>query len=516
MDSLIPGAPEEMVQEITGPPSTKLKKNVDSGRLYRGLFQLPLGGIRYIDGDGLRNPIRFQSRHNSTKNNEHTNSTRITMAEDLVQFRARLNGAAISTYILVMLIVPLKLWCRAAVSGWKGLGLDDYLCVLALACAKRLFLSMHVRYGAVPRSTCAGRRAALRGGGLSSFFVRRADFLCDITRHDQVYYSSFLLAVVFVEGKDSNLYWPVHRHGLGSIDFIFTCSPVSAQWDLTITDSKCISLGVVYVSGSTPNVITDWLILLAPIPYVARLHAPLAQRLVLASMFMLGCFVAIVSIIRLTILVGIPLSSSDVTYNTKEVIVWSTVEINIGLVSACLPSMKPALQLLRIDRLVPGVAGSPNQNQQQQQQRTPDAAAGLFPPTIGAAPSQRSKGPGGKKSKSGLGGIGRSRSRKTVGGGLFSSITGLTKLDDEEYYNEDSFQMIGQAHARHGKTEINVESSGRRSGGDHMSDDVEDESVTGNRREKHLEVDGGISVQKVWRVMRDEKRRSQRTSQCLD
>lgn len=231
---------------------------------------------------------------------------------------------------------------------------------------------------------------------------------------------------------------------------------------------------------------------------------------------MLGCFVAIVSIIRLTILVGIPLSSSDVTYNTKEVIVWSTVEINIGLVSACLPSMKPALQLLRIDRLVPGVAGSPNQNQQQQQQRTPDAAAGLFPPTIGAAPSQRSKGPGGKKSKSGLGGIGRSRSRKTVGGGLFSSITGLTKLDDEEYYNEDSFQMIGQAHARHGKTEINVESSGRRSDGDHVSDDDEDGSVTGNSRKKHLDVDGGISVQKVWRVMRDEKRRSQRTSQCLD
>lgn len=165
------------------------------------------------------------------------------MAEDLVQFRARLNGAAISTYVLVMLIVPLKLWCRAAVSGWKGLGLDDYLCVLALACANVFFylcmcgkffsdgtvqyqiwsISMetnyhYYRYGAVPRSTCAGRRAALRGGGLSSFFVRRADFLCDITRHDQVYYSSFLLAVVFVEGKDSNLYWPVHRHGLGSID----------------------------------------------------------------------------------------------------------------------------------------------------------------------------------------------------------------------------------------------------------------------------------------------------------
>lgn len=61
------------------------------------------------------------------------------MTETLEQFQARLTGAAISTYILVMFVVPLKLWCRASSSRWRSLGLDDYLCVAALACANAFF-----------------------------------------------------------------------------------------------------------------------------------------------------------------------------------------------------------------------------------------------------------------------------------------------------------------------------------------------------------------------------------------
>lgn len=40
--------------------------------------------------------------------------------------RANLDGSAISTYVLFMLIVPLKFWCRLQ-SGHKKLGWDDYL-----------------------------------------------------------------------------------------------------------------------------------------------------------------------------------------------------------------------------------------------------------------------------------------------------------------------------------------------------------------------------------------------------
>lgn len=40
--------------------------------------------------------------------------------------RANLDGAAITTYVLFMVVVPLKFWCRLN-SGHKMLGLDDVL-----------------------------------------------------------------------------------------------------------------------------------------------------------------------------------------------------------------------------------------------------------------------------------------------------------------------------------------------------------------------------------------------------
>jgi hypothetical protein len=57
------------------------------------------------------------------------------MAESLQAFRRRLDGVAISTYVLVMILVPLKLWCRKRSGGWRNLGLDDLISVIALCFA---------------------------------------------------------------------------------------------------------------------------------------------------------------------------------------------------------------------------------------------------------------------------------------------------------------------------------------------------------------------------------------------
>jgi hypothetical protein len=202
---------------------------------------------------------------------------------------------------------------------------------------------------------------------------------------------------------------------------IFACDPIEAQWNITIADKTCISFGAVYITGSTPNVVTDLLILLMPVPYVWRLHAPVSQRLILVGMFMLACFVSIVSIMRLTILVGIPFASSDVTYNTKKVIVWSIVEINIGLMCACFPSMKQALNILHLDKLIPGSTG---------RQHKKNLDPNIHAPTIGKR-SGRSRG--------GVGGI---------SGRFLASLVGLTRLKDEE----DGFQMINNAYERYKKS----------------------------------------------------------------
>jgi hypothetical protein len=52
--------------------------------------------------------------------------------ESLRTFRMRLLGSALSTYVVIMLVVPLKLYCRVRQGGWTNLKWDDALTVVTL------------------------------------------------------------------------------------------------------------------------------------------------------------------------------------------------------------------------------------------------------------------------------------------------------------------------------------------------------------------------------------------------
>jgi hypothetical protein len=51
----------------------------------------------------------------------------------------RLDGVAYTTYVLITVFVPLKIWCRRRAGGWANVGLDDYLTVVALLMANGFF-----------------------------------------------------------------------------------------------------------------------------------------------------------------------------------------------------------------------------------------------------------------------------------------------------------------------------------------------------------------------------------------
>ena len=66
---------------------------------------------------------------------------------------------------------------------------------------------------------------------------------------------------------------------------LFTCIPIEAQWDLTITKKTCIQTRSIWIAGSVVNVITDVALLILPLPYVYKLNAPVAQKIALGGMF---------------------------------------------------------------------------------------------------------------------------------------------------------------------------------------------------------------------------------------
>lgn len=124
---------------------------------------------------------------------------------------------------------------------------------------------------------------------------------------------------------------------------IFQCVPVESNWDKTITP-HCVDLGAELVAVSSLNVLTDAAILALPMPVIWRLKTSPRRKLQLMSMFMLGIFVVIVSIIRVTYVSGV--SFSDGFWVNTFPSMWSVVESCVGIVAACLPCLRPVFNQL--------------------------------------------------------------------------------------------------------------------------------------------------------------------------
>ncbi|KAI4277415.1 MAG: hypothetical protein LQ337_001796 [Flavoplaca oasis] len=119
------------------------------------------------------------------------------------------------------------------------------------------------------------------------------------------------------------------------------CRPVQFIWDKSI-EGTCINAPLFFIIGSAPNVFTDFVILVLPLPAVWNLHTTRAQKISLSFIFILGSLTCVISLVRLVQL--ITNATLDATWSLGIVSIWSTAEPNLGIVSACMPTMKPLLR----------------------------------------------------------------------------------------------------------------------------------------------------------------------------
>ncbi|KAH7418896.1 hypothetical protein BKA64DRAFT_655508 [Cadophora sp. MPI-SDFR-AT-0126] len=130
---------------------------------------------------------------------------------------------------------------------------------------------------------------------------------------------------------------------LGSFEFLFNCQPIAKNWDLTITKGKCINVSKILMTHGSINVVTDVAMLVLPIALVRKLKMQMKQKVALACLFMTGTLVCIVSAIRLKFVLDL-IRSPDFTWLGVEFVVWSVLEVYIGIICACLSSFKPFLR----------------------------------------------------------------------------------------------------------------------------------------------------------------------------
>ncbi|KAJ5114308.1 hypothetical protein NUU61_000067 [Penicillium alfredii] len=132
-----------------------------------------------------------------------------------------------------------------------------------------------------------------------------------------------------------------------AVAFSCSCRPLSYFWSQfeDPKGGKCvIDLYGFYIGNAAVNVLTDFLILFVPIPLVWKLQMRKGQKIAVSSIFLLGGFVCIASVVRIYYMSFLN-SDLDITWVMGDVYVWSTVEPCIGILCACLPTLQPLLRL---------------------------------------------------------------------------------------------------------------------------------------------------------------------------
>lgn len=69
---------------------------------------------------------------------------------------------------------------------------------------------------------------------------------------------------------------------------IFSCRPVAFFWDKTIKGGSCINENNLAYGITATNIVTDFVVLLLPIPWLLKLQLPMAKKIGIIGIFLLG------------------------------------------------------------------------------------------------------------------------------------------------------------------------------------------------------------------------------------
>ncbi|MCJ1279146.1 hypothetical protein MMC21_006970 [Puttea exsequens] len=126
------------------------------------------------------------------------------------------------------------------------------------------------------------------------------------------------------------------------------CIPIAANWDPTIS-AHCGNKQSLAIVPPIPWIVTDLIILLMPLPMVWKLQLPRLQKVGLACLFLLGGFAMVASCVRYSTLFY---KHDDVTFYIIPATIWTIIEADVTIISACLIVSRPWLMKLYPSKLI--------------------------------------------------------------------------------------------------------------------------------------------------------------------
>ncbi|OJD27078.1 hypothetical protein ACJ73_01539 [Blastomyces percursus] len=125
---------------------------------------------------------------------------------------------------------------------------------------------------------------------------------------------------------------------------LLECRPIEKNFDMTIP-GKCINVTAHWFANAISTSSSDIITLLLPMPVIHRLRLPPRQKYALMGIFALGIFVCIISVIRMTTIIG-GSKAHDRSTDTVSALLWALVEANTSIICACLPMLRTPLSML--------------------------------------------------------------------------------------------------------------------------------------------------------------------------
>ncbi|KAI5200893.1 hypothetical protein E4T38_06328 [Aureobasidium subglaciale] len=236
-------------------------------------------------------------------------------------------GGAIALMIFILRM------CSGLPAGGRPLGWDDYtICIaVALGTPPTVFSVLF------PLFICCHSQ-------LQYYYLGEIFYFASLTA-TKISILAFFLRVFPQQNFRKIIYVVIGICAAYGISFVlattFQCHPVPYSWK-QLDDSYPGSCNNIHVQGwlsAVFNIVIDLVILVLPLKELYSLQTSLKKKLMVMVMFSLGIFVTFVSVVRLHSLIVFA-NSQNITWDYNDAAWWSTVEIHVGIICACLPSVR--------------------------------------------------------------------------------------------------------------------------------------------------------------------------------
>ncbi|KAF5724871.1 integral membrane protein [Fusarium mundagurra] len=238
-----------------------------------------------------------------------------------------------------LIVVSLRAYARAIML--RNFGVDDACAILAclLTIADATIIATNVRNGLGSHiSTLSGEQIS---NFLRMFYVSTVVYNVALAVIKTVFLLQYYRAIPVRQYKKTYIAsvvlvtcWSLSQIFLNT----FMCWPIASFWDVTIKGTCILNKSSFYV-GAAGNILTDILIMVLPIPVLRSLKLGRRQKWILMSVFCLGIFTCLISLVRIKFLnIG-----TDITWHNVESASWSVSELCCGIICACVPTLRPLL-----------------------------------------------------------------------------------------------------------------------------------------------------------------------------